>query len=75
MNKAQQVIYRYSGQVTDVDVIQDPLGKHQIPNRGEIISRRGKQWKVARVSIERSGNPKGPVPVVRISLTANVLAV
>jgi hypothetical protein len=72
MSHAKQVIYRYDAIEAESEFIHDLNGQIPTPAKGEIISRKGRQWKVVHVVTKTSTDPKGPIPVVTINTTSNL---
>lgn len=68
----KQIVYRYNGDPSADNIVNDPTGvmpRHVI---GETVSRNGKQWKVAAFKEEL--DVKGPlaVPIHHVYLTKAV---
>ena len=69
MRNARQFVFRYEGDAKTEEVVQDFDGEIPLPERDAVITRNGKQWKVAAVMTEQLlGNPPA-LPVHRIFLT------
>lgn len=66
---AKQFVYRYNGDVKSEEVEQDLDGKVEVPHRGQLIVRNGKNWRVIHVETQSFLNKSGPIPVVRVFLT------
>ena len=63
----KQLVYRYNGVEGSEEVEVDRDGEIPTPGLGDIVFRKGKQWKAVHVITETSSG--GSVPVVRVSLT------
>lgn len=72
MSEACQYVFRYNGDEKTDEVEVDLRGDMEMPARGQIITRKGKQWKVVMVSTTRELSPRPPVPVHRVMLTDNI---
>lgn len=68
-DSAKQIVFRYNGEPASDEVEVDLGGDIRIPQKGDVIERKGKRWKVVQVNTETSLNAKGPIPVVRVFLT------
>ena len=66
---AKQFVYRYNGVQGSEEVELDLDGEITVPQKDQVIARKGKDWKVVHVSTEESLSAKGPIPVVRVFLT------
>jgi len=66
---AKQIVYRYNGDPNSEQVVNDLTGEMLPHLVGEIVTRNGKQWKVAVIREEL--DVKGPraVPVHHVYLT------
>ncbi|MGD0799556.1 MAG: hypothetical protein ABR910_17720 [Acidobacteriaceae bacterium] len=62
----KQVVYRYNGVAASDEVEIDHYGEMLTPNDGQLITRKGKLWKVISVMTQTSGD--GSVPVERVFL-------
>jgi hypothetical protein len=69
MGKPCQYVFRYNGDQNTQDVVPDLDGAMALPVKGQIILRKGKQWKVVHVSTETVISPNPPIPVHTVSLT------
>jgi len=66
---AKQLVYRYNGVEASEEVEVDRDGEIAIPKQGDIITRKGKEWKVIHVIIQETVAGEPAIPVVRIFLT------
>ena len=66
---AKQFVYRYNGVQGSEEVEPDLDGEIPVPQKDQVIARKGKNWKIVNVLIEESLSAKGPIPVVRVFLT------
>ena len=64
---AKQIVYRYNGDEKSEELEVDLDGEVALPQPGEYMVRKGKQWKAVHRIIESSG--AGAIPVIRIFLT------
>lgn len=72
MREPCQYVFRYNGDEKSDEVVPDLHGEMEMPAKGQILVRRGKQWKVVMVSTTRELSPRPPVPVHRVMLTDNL---
>jgi hypothetical protein len=72
MREPCQYVYRYNENQKDDEYVADLRGEMEMPVRGQIIVRNGKQWKVVMVTTERVLSPRPPVPVHTVALTDNL---
>ncbi len=63
---AKQFVYRYNGVEASQEVELDRDGEIRVPMQGDIITRKGKEWKVVAVIVEQT---PPAIPVVRVFLT------
>jgi hypothetical protein len=63
----KQVVYRYNGVEGSDETEVDLNGEIPTPNQGDILQRKGKNWKTVHVTTQVSSD--GSIPVVRIFLT------
>jgi|HubBroStandDraft_4_1064222.scaffolds.fasta_scaffold1992326_1 hypothetical protein len=68
MSKSRQIVYRYEGKPEDDDVILDIRGKQVIPEKGSVIHRKAKAWRVVMVA-QFSASKDSPIPVITVLLT------
>jgi len=66
---AKEVMFVYNGNEKDADVEFDADGDFPCPIDGGIIERRGRQWTVARTSIQSAASGAKAMQVLRIDLT------
>ena len=66
---AKQVVYRYNGDASTDEVEVDPCGEITIPERDDIIIRKGKRWNVVHVITEETVGGPQAIPIVRIFLS------
>jgi hypothetical protein len=64
---AKQIVYRYNGVESSDEVEVDYDGDVPTPRTGDILSRKGKNWKAVHIITETSGS--GAIPVLRVFLT------
>jgi len=69
MGKPKQFVYRYNGDAQSEEVEQDFNGDVAIPEKGSLITRKGKTWHVVHVLEEATGTA---VPVVRVFVVERV---
>jgi hypothetical protein len=67
MGRACQIVYRYNADDSKNDVVRDMVGEEVIPQKGQLIQRKGGTWRVVMVSTQTSSD--GSVPVHFVSLT------
>jgi hypothetical protein len=66
---AKQFVYRYNGVEASEEVELDRDGEIAIPKQGDIIRRKGKEWKVTAVIVQETVAGPQAIPVVRAFLT------
>lgn len=66
---AKQFVYRYNGVEASEEVEVDRDGEIPVPAHGEIIKRKGKDWKVVHVITQETVAGERAIPVVRVFLT------
>lgn len=71
MKEPKQIVYQYDGNPNDQEAEVDIVGDFRIPPEGAILTRRGKQWRVAHVNIQQELAP-GALPAYLIYLTATL---
>lgn len=69
MTQASQIVYQYDGNQNDRETEPNLDGDIPIPKRGDIVTRRGKRWKVVSVNTQLSG---GAIPVHIIFLSSSL---
>jgi hypothetical protein len=68
--RGKQIIYRFNGDPKDDEVISDRLGDMIFRRVGEIITKNGKQWKVAIVRNDfNMSASRTAIPIHRVFLT------
>ena len=67
--QAKRIIYRYNGDPYSEDTETDLDGSVSAPQFGEIISRRGRDWKVVHVQQHDSLIGLNQMPILCIFLT------
>ena len=66
---AKQFVYRYNGVESSEEVELDRDGEIPTPAHGDILTRKGKQWKVIHVITQVAVAGEPAIPVVRVFLT------
>jgi hypothetical protein len=66
--EAKQIIYRYHGVESTDEIVPDPLGELDIPEKGSIVQRHGREWKVAHTTIEVTIAGPPALPIHRVFL-------
>ena len=66
---AKQFVYRYNGVEASEEVELDRDGEIAVPKQGDIIKRKGKEWKAIAIIIQETVAGEPAIPVVRIFLT------
>lgn len=66
---AKQIVYRYNGVEASEEVELDRDGVIPTPVQGDILTRKGKQWKVIHVITQVTVAGEPALPVVRVFLT------
>jgi hypothetical protein len=66
---AKQFVYRYNGVEASEEVELDRDGEIAIPKQGDVITRKGKEWKVIAVIVQETVAGPQAIPVVRAFLT------
>ena len=69
--KRKQVVYRCNGDAKTDEVEVDRDGEISVPNQGDVLVRKGKNWKVAAIMTEMSVTDPQQYPVVRVFLGDN----
>lgn len=67
---ARQIIFRYNGDASTEDVEQDFDNSFVVPEKGSTYQRKGKSWSVVEIQTTTSLDAKGPIPIIRIFLSA-----
>ena len=68
MSKAKQIAYYYNATLAEDETVFDPDGDVAVPQKDEVLMRRGRRWKVVHVNTEVSTSARGPIPVHRVYL-------
>lgn len=71
---AKQFVYRYNGDEKTEEIEQDLNGETVVPEKDQIIQRKGKSWKVVHVNMETTLSRSGPIPIVRVYVIDPFLA-
>jgi len=70
MTNARQFVYQYDDRNEPEEIVIDMRGEQEIPSKGCIITRFGRQWKVVRTAIKKSACPDdGLIPVHFVALS------
>jgi len=69
MRNARQFVYRYDGNANSDEVVEDFDGEVLVPEKGQVIPRNGKNWRVVEVLTEQTLSNPGAIPVCRVFLT------
>ena len=72
MGKPCQYVFRYDGDQNTQDVFPDLDGAMVVPTKGQIIQRKGKQWRVVQVSTQQEISAHPAIPVHTVSLTSDL---
>jgi hypothetical protein len=65
----KQFVYRYNGVEASEEVELNRDGEIAVPKQGDIITRKGKEWKVVAVIIQETVAGPQAIPVARVFLT------
>jgi hypothetical protein len=65
--QARQFVFRYNGDESSEEVVEDFDAEIPIPENGDTIERHGKNWKV--VYMIRQLASAGAIPVIRVYLS------
>jgi hypothetical protein len=68
MTNARQFVYQFDDQNEPEEIVIDMRGEQEIPSKGCIITRFGRQWKVIRTATKASSSDDGPIPVYFVAL-------
>ena len=68
MTNARQFVYQFDDQNEPEEIVIDMRGEQEIPSKGCIITRFGRQWKVVRTATQKSPSDDGPIPVHFVGL-------
>lgn len=66
VGKPKQIVYRYDGDAASEEPVTDFDGEVRVPQKDEIVRRKGKDWKVVAVNEQTSSD--GRIPVHRVFL-------
>jgi hypothetical protein len=69
MTNARQFVYQFDDQNEPEEIVIDMRGEQEIPSKGCIITRFGRQWKVMRTATAKSASDDGPIPVHFVALS------
>ena len=69
MTNARQFVYQYDDQNEPEEIVIDMRGEQEVPAKGCIITRFGRQWKVVRTATKNSADPDGAIPVHVVALS------
>ena len=69
MTNARQFVYQFDDQNEPEEIVIDMRSEQEIPSKGCIITRFGRQWKVTRTATKKSAAPDGTIPVHFVALT------
>jgi hypothetical protein len=67
--ESKRIIYRYNGDPSTDELIKDT--QYIFPRVGEIVNRRGKDWKVVVANEDFNFSGPTPYPILRVFLTDN----
>lgn len=65
---SRQFVYRYDGDPKTDEVVPDLEGQVPVPQKGNVIKRKGKTWKVVDVHTEQLLTNPPAIPVYRVFL-------
>ena len=69
MTNARQFVYQFDDKNEPEEIVIDMRGEQEIPSKGCIITRFGRQWKVIRTATKKPNAPDGTIPVHIVALT------
>ena len=69
MTNARQFVYQFDDKNEPEEIVIDMRGEQEIPSKGCVITRFGRQWKVIRTATKTSTAPDGTIPVHFVALT------
>ena len=69
MKKPKQIIYRYNGDEKSDDVLHDLRGDVEVPQKGSLIERNGRTWKVFHLLELQTMEGEVPIDLYRVFLT------
>ncbi|MBV9888470.1 MAG: hypothetical protein JO119_18155 [Acidobacteria bacterium] len=67
MTNARQFVYQFDDQNEPEEIVIDMRGEQEVPAKGCIIERFGRQWKVIRTATKKTPADTIPVHVVALS--------
>jgi len=70
MKEPKQIVYRYDGTASSDEVVEDFAGEMVIPEKGNLIQRNGKMWKVVHVIKEETVAGPKAIPIYRVFLAS-----
>lgn len=65
----RQVVYRYNGDATSEDVVDDTDDNMPVCHTGDVIIRHGRRWKVRAVTSEDISDGLRAITITRLFLT------
>jgi hypothetical protein len=68
-NERKRIVYRYNGDPVTDEITKD--AQIVFPRSGEIVNRRGKDWKVVAANEDFNFAERTPDPILRVFLTDN----
>jgi hypothetical protein len=68
MTNARQFVYQFDDQNEPEEIVIDMRGEQEVPSKGCIITRFGRQWKVVRTATKKSANTDDTIPVHFVAL-------
>ena len=69
MTNARQFVYQFDDKNEPEEIVIDMRGEQEVPSKGCIITRFGRQWKVIRTATKDSANPDDTIPVHFVALS------
>lgn len=67
MGEKKQIAYHYDSVFKDEDTQVDTDGSLRVPEKGQIIEKRGERWNVVHVTVEHRSD--GSLPVHKVYLS------
>ena len=67
MGEKKRIVFCYDGEVRDEDTVVDPDGETPVPEKGQIIKKRGQMWRVTFVMLQSGGGAE-EYPVHKVYL-------
>ena len=68
MTNARQFVYQFDDKNEPEEIVIDMRGEQEVPSKGCIITRFGRQWKVIRTATKNSASDDA-IPVHVVALT------